>query len=139
MKLKRAAGAAAVFASVMMMNTAVQAAVYTIEKVSGSAGDEVTVKVSVAPNAATATAMNLNGYSMNIAYDSTVLTPVLSTAKKDAAGEKGLFQMHGLSLLRTAGADETKIRLCWFHQRKPPCLKPTVIILPLFALQALTL
>lgn len=84
MKLKKIVGIITTIGAMALMCVGVQAASYSVESASAAAGENVTVKVQVAPNSGE-TSTSINGYAVQIAYDSSVLTPVAS-GNKDAMG-----------------------------------------------------
>jgi hypothetical protein len=78
MKVKKLLGFCVAFAAASLMTSAVYAAKYSVESTSSKAGEEVTLSVKVAPNDGE-TSTSVNGFALQITYDSDVLTPVAET------------------------------------------------------------
>lgn len=76
--MKKAFGFLAVLAaSAVMMCASAYAAVYSAGGTTSSPGETVTIPVKIAP-AADETSTSVNGYAVELTYDSSVLTPVKS-------------------------------------------------------------
>lgn len=84
MKLKRILGLMSAFAGIGIFSVCAYAGTMTVEDVTGAAGGTVEVNVYISPSE-DSTAETLNAFTMNLAYDSDVLTPV-DTGETDTLG-----------------------------------------------------
>jgi hypothetical protein len=96
--MKKALGLLVALGAMSLMSVSAYAATYSVESASAKAGDTVTLTLKAAADSASST---VNGYALNIAYDSSVLTPVgltdsSSNAVTDATGEQ-LYAQNELS------------------------------------------
>jgi hypothetical protein len=86
MKVKKLLGFCVAFAAASLATVAVQAAQYDVTSELSSDKSTVTMTVTVSPNEGE-TATTLNGYAVQLDYDSTVLTPQ-ATDSTDETGSK---------------------------------------------------
>lgn len=111
MKLKKIVGFITTLGAIALMSVGVQAAAYSVESASANAGENVTVKVQAAPNTGE-TSTSINGYAIQISYDSSVLTPV-ATGNTDATGASTYAENLLSSGVMVADVVDSKIAIGW--------------------------